>query len=587
MDKDYSTQQMATLFEVVHGPLVAIREQPDVAARCLGAKKKAEVVRGTVHNGWLKVEDNGGFMLIDGRSVGLGKLLAPVGTFDAPGEPVVAAAAVKPASGAKQPSPPLPPTAAQPHSGDPAGDAYPTAGPRGHWQVVYPPRVAVRSSPSPKGFLVCPLPIGEVVHAQPLENGWLQVIARDPARCASGLVAGDDTVGYALIHGRAVGIDAPLLVPLEVPQMPVDSTSAWPTIAPPAVAHMYSLAARVSLPPLPKGCARCEVRMRALDDPSDPSSSGAARAPGTSTYSSSRSEALLLRGLRAEQTVLVCVVGFGPDATTSTLGDVCAVSPWLQCTTTPIPALEESVAGESSGVLMSRRRSTDMLGDVRGTCCTQGCACKQFMTRDEAEMSNHNSADLFRCATCGCDAQKHEREIPPEDARQAPTGGGQHGSRPTPEGSAPSTEPPKSPWVLKGLSPPPLDPEVASAQREALFARFEAWLAKRAWKPLEPIGRLWAISDIHVEHTKNMKWLEDMPETLVNDGLVVAGDVCTRLSTLRQAMQLLTSKFKHVFYVPGGVGTPRSPLLVPRSCRARAASPAPSALPTVPHFARA
>ena len=65
------------------------------------------------------------------------------------------------------------------------------------------------------------------------------------------------------------------------------------------------------------------------------------------------------------------------------------------------------------------------------------------------------------------------------------------------------------------------------------------------------MARLWATSDLHVENAINWAWLSGMPEIFSEDGLLVAGDVCTSLELLRSTFRMLRSKFKAVFYCVG------------------------------------
>lgn len=66
-------------YRVLHDPCVYVREARSLKARPLGYKRLGEVVHvsGEV-DGWLKLAHEDGWMLKDGRAVGLGPLLAPV-----------------------------------------------------------------------------------------------------------------------------------------------------------------------------------------------------------------------------------------------------------------------------------------------------------------------------------------------------------------------------------------------------------------------------------------------------------------------------------------------------------------------------
>ncbi|KAK7254163.1 calcineurin-like phosphoesterase [Aureococcus anophagefferens] len=66
-------------------------------------------------------------------------------------------------------------------------------------------------------------------------------------------------------------------------------------------------------------------------------------------------------------------------------------------------------------------------------------------------------------------------------------------------------------------------------------------------------GRLWAISDLHTDHAENWDWLA---KTLGGgrfrrDGLIVAGDVSSRLSVLRKTLELCAASFASVAFVVG------------------------------------
>lgn len=58
------------------------------------------------------------------------------------------------------------------------------------------------------------------------------------------------------------------------------------------------------------------------------------------------------------------------------------------------------------------------------------------------------------------------------------------------------------------------------------------------------LNRIWAISDLHAEASANWEWLEQLPPLFTDDGLIVAGDVCTSLELLRDTFSLLNRKFK-------------------------------------------
>ena len=57
---------------------------------------------------------------------------------------------------------------------------------------------------------------GDLLVAQPLDNGWVRVSRVEKLGKSGGFVAsGEQAVGYALIDGRSVGISARLLLPLD------------------------------------------------------------------------------------------------------------------------------------------------------------------------------------------------------------------------------------------------------------------------------------------------------------------------------------------------------------------------------------
>ena len=58
-----------------------------------------------------------------------------------------------------------------------------------------------------------------------------------------------------------------------------------------------------------------------------------------------------------------------------------------------------------------------------------------------------------------------------------------------------------------------------------LVERFVQWQQPHAWKQLDGVERLWATSDLHVEHESNLAFLSGL-DGYSEDGLIVAGDVC-------------------------------------------------------------
>lgn len=64
--------------------------------------------------------------------------------------------------------------------------------------------------------------------------------------------------------------------------------------------------------------------------------------------------------------------------------------------------------------------------------------------------------------------------------------------------------------------------------------------------------RLYALSDIHVDYVENMNWIKALSRhDFAEDTLIVAGDVTHDMGRLEDAFNILLSRFRHVFYVPG------------------------------------
>ncbi|KAJ4460269.1 putative serine/threonine protein phosphatase [Paratrimastix pyriformis] len=64
--------------------------------------------------------------------------------------------------------------------------------------------------------------------------------------------------------------------------------------------------------------------------------------------------------------------------------------------------------------------------------------------------------------------------------------------------------------------------------------------------------RIFACSDLHVDHQPNWKWIQDLePGSHTEEALIVAGDISTDLTQLTRCLQHLTGVFSHVFYCPG------------------------------------
>lgn len=62
---------------------------------------------------------------------------------------------------------------------------------------------------------------------------------------------------------------------------------------------------------------------------------------------------------------------------------------------------------------------------------------------------------------------------------------------------------------------------------------------------------LYAISDLHLRHPKNLEALSELPDTFADDWLIVAGDIGESDLLMRFAFSLLTERFARVFWTPG------------------------------------
>jgi hypothetical protein len=64
----------------------------------------------------------------------------------------------------------------------------------------------------------------------------------------------------------------------------------------------------------------------------------------------------------------------------------------------------------------------------------------------------------------------------------------------------------------------------------------------------EPTALVWSISDIHIDCSENFKWIQNIiPHP--DDALIVAGDVCSKLETLRETLQGFKDKFRFIIRV--------------------------------------
>lgn len=64
--------------------------------------------------------------------------------------------------------------------------------------------------------------------------------------------------------------------------------------------------------------------------------------------------------------------------------------------------------------------------------------------------------------------------------------------------------------------------------------------------------RVFALSDLHTDYPENLDWVRGLSDDAFKaDAVVLGGDVSDDLTTLETTLRLFTSKFKHVFFVPG------------------------------------
>lgn len=66
------------------------------------------------------------------------------------------------------------------------------------------------------------------------------------------------------------------------------------------------------------------------------------------------------------------------------------------------------------------------------------------------------------------------------------------------------------------------------------------------------MAKIYAISDLHVDHPDNLKWVRNWPSNVYKqDALILAGDVTDNLQTLENCLRSLKNKFAEVAFVPG------------------------------------
>jgi calcineurin-like phosphoesterase family protein len=64
--------------------------------------------------------------------------------------------------------------------------------------------------------------------------------------------------------------------------------------------------------------------------------------------------------------------------------------------------------------------------------------------------------------------------------------------------------------------------------------------------------RVFATSDLHTDYRENVRWLEQISRSdYRNDALIVAGDISDRFEVIRDTLQLLRSRFRHLLFTPG------------------------------------
>lgn len=64
--------------------------------------------------------------------------------------------------------------------------------------------------------------------------------------------------------------------------------------------------------------------------------------------------------------------------------------------------------------------------------------------------------------------------------------------------------------------------------------------------------RILAISDLHTDFRENWQLVEQIPESLYRDDvLIVAGDIADSIEIIKRTLSLLRSRFKMVLYTPG------------------------------------
>lgn len=65
-------------------------------------------------------------------------------------------------------------------------------------------------------------------------------------------------------------------------------------------------------------------------------------------------------------------------------------------------------------------------------------------------------------------------------------------------------------------------------------------------------GRIYTISDLHVDQKANMEWVENLSDNNYSwDTLIVAGDITHDIRKLFHTLRILREKFREVYFCPG------------------------------------
>ena len=344
--------------------------------------------------------------------------------------------------------------------------------------------------------------------------------------------------GFVLIDGGPLGLGRLLETLI------CDDGPGGGSIEPPAVVRPFCLSVMVELPAqLPPPASKLVLHLRreggaaagAEGAESKESAATAAASPTTVSTTVSVGEyspnmlgrQLLVKGLRPGARALLSVSAL------DMAGQLIGCSRWAVASTLELP--DESKYPTKSAMVR------DAHGVERGACGTRRCCCDAFRApwAESEGRSALNDTNLFNCAACGCAASAHEAVGGVDAAEEEAEVEVAH-ARSVARGSSAAPPP-----------PPPLSAEEAATRRDALVARFEEWAASCSWRELGPVHQLWCISDVHIEHPENRHFIEELPPIFGRDGIIVAGDVCTLIETLRSCLATLVTKFGHVFYVCG------------------------------------